>query len=234
MSGSLSNSFNVYWHLVECVCVLLLIWSQRSPIRYFSNSPSLFSKSISVGLLVAVPPESSGSHTSLRSRLPAASNWKMELSGLEGYMNRDSLTPPFVWLRWIWPDSNTVAALRQGLHCGQIWLDTHSSKMPESFCTLGKRTAGIPYLQYCWSGDSSGVFLLMETALLSLFYLSNLLIWSKSKTLVSWTPQHSRGTISSIKAIIICKWYCCLTPISGVFLKLLRRLEQKQLGQPWG
>lgn len=93
---------------------------------------SAFWKSISVSQLVAVPLKSSGSRTSLHSRLPAASNWKMELSGLEGYMNRDSLTQPFVWLRWIQPDSNTVSALRQGLHYGQILLDTHSSK------TLGK------------------------------------------------------------------------------------------------
>lgn len=111
---------------------------------------SVFSKSISVSQLVAVPLKSSGSRTSLRSRSPAASNWKMELSQLEGYMNRDSLTQPFVWLRWIQPDSNTVPALRQGLHYGQILPDTHSSKTlqklstdtPLLYCTMVEDTAG--------------------------------------------------------------------------------------------
>lgn len=103
---------------------------------------SAFSKSISVSQLVAVPLKSSGSRSFLCSRLPAASSWKMELSGLEEYMNRDSLTQPFVWLRWTQLDSNTVPALQQGLHYGQILLDTHSSKTHRSsaqmhcYCTV--------------------------------------------------------------------------------------------------
>lgn len=94
-----------------------------------------FSKSISVSQLVAVPLKSSGSHTSPCSRLPAASSWKMELSGLEGYMYRDSLTQPFVWLRWIQPDSNTVSALQRGLHYGHILPDTHCSQDAPKLCS---------------------------------------------------------------------------------------------------
>lgn len=94
----------------------------------FPGTWSVFSKSISVSQLVAVPLKSSGSRTSLRCPLPAVSSWKMELSGLEGYMSRDSLTQPFVWLRWMQPDSNTVPDLQQGSHYGQILLDTHSSQ----------------------------------------------------------------------------------------------------------
>lgn len=33
-------------------------------------------------------------------------------------MSRDSLTPPFVWLRWIQPDRNTATALQQSLWPG--------------------------------------------------------------------------------------------------------------------
>lgn len=140
--------FVTYWNVCVCVCVILQIRSQRSWIQPFSDSSFVFSKSISVPQLAVVPP---GSHTSLHSRLPAASNWKMKLSGLEGYMNSDSLTPPFVWLRWIRPDSRTAAALRQGLHCGQNRLDTHSSKTPEKVFTVCKKTAGILDLLECLS-----------------------------------------------------------------------------------
>lgn len=122
--------------------------------QQFPATWTVFSKSISVSQLVAVPLKSSGSRTSLHSRLPAASSWKMELSGLEGYMNRDSLTPPFVWLRWIQPDSDTVPALQQGLHYGQILLDTHSSKTLRSsaqihcHCTICKETQLVFFI-YC-------------------------------------------------------------------------------------
>lgn len=145
------------------VCIFVVFgmttfcWSdQRAPGKHphaLQTPWSVFSKSISVSQLVAVPLKSSGSHTSLRSRLPATSNWKMELSGVEGYMNRDSLTRPFVWLRWIQPDSNTVPALRRGLHYGQILLDTHSSK------TL-RYTATVVYVtRHSWAFIFAGYIL---------------------------------------------------------------------------
>lgn len=94
----------------------------------------VFSKSISVSQLGAVPLKSSGSRTFLHTRLPAVSRWKMELSGLEGYMSRDSLTQPFVWLRWTQPDSSGVPALQHSLHYGQILQGTHSSKPIQRHC----------------------------------------------------------------------------------------------------
>lgn len=70
MPATLSESKGIYWSLpvVDQIRELL----GNTPL--FPGTWSVFSKSISVSQLVAVPLKSSGSRTSLRSRLPAASN----------------------------------------------------------------------------------------------------------------------------------------------------------------
>lgn len=147
-----------------CCYYILKPYQMREFMGNISQLPgawSAFSKSISVSQLVAVPLKSSGSRTFLCSRLPAASSWKMELSGLEEYMNRDSLTQPFVWLRWTQLDSNTVPALQQGLHYGQILLDTHSSKMLRSsakmhcHCSACKRLHTVKVIKINFSNSSN-------------------------------------------------------------------------------
>lgn len=142
----------VTWVNILQSFIWLESWWETS--NSFQATWPVFSKSISVSQLVAVPLKSSGSRTFLHSRLPAVSSWKMELSGLEGYMSRDSLTRPFVWLRWTQPDSSRVPALQHSLHYGQILLGAHSSQAQLRHCSC---TSSFHLLLYSDVGLSMNV-----------------------------------------------------------------------------